>query len=263
MTLWFEVVQRAHPGLDIEIEGDTGPMRQIAPSRFEVPLMPLTRPLTKVELDVARKHRGFVPSQARVATQAIAIYVHKDNPLESLTLRQLAALFRSGSAVRTWGDLGMDGAWRDRPIRLHGRHEASTAAQVFRARAMRGGAFRKDVNIGSGTSGVVAHISKDAAAIGYGSVGFASRFVRVVPLRHDRKLLAPATRGGRTEGYPLNIDIWLVVNQKRGAFEPATVELLRLIASRQGQAIVAKDRMLPLRASEAQAALVAWGLARK
>src|SRR5882724_11755916 len=96
---------------------------------------------------------GYPPTGVNVITgsfnvrnrgYAIVIFVHKDNPLTGLTLAQLDSIYgierrRGGPLIRTWGDLGLGGEWRDRRIALYGLPIARGFAEYFEQAVFLGG----------------------------------------------------------------------------------------------------------------------------
>src|SRR5258705_5238665 len=111
MTLWAETFRKAYPSVQVQVEGkgsSTAPPALIAGT---AQLAPMSRAMKADELDAFEKKFGYPPTQIRVAIDALAVYVHKDNPLEKLTLTQVDAVFsksrRRGGLVScgTWGHL--------------------------------------------------------------------------------------------------------------------------------------------------------------
>ena len=97
----------------------------------------------------------------------LAIFVHRDNPLESLTLEQLDALFSVGrkkgygKEIRTWGDLGLTGDWANKPISLYGRNPASGTYDYFREHVLERGDFKPTVKQMGGSSAVIQGVATD------------------------------------------------------------------------------------------------------
>ena len=111
----------------------------------------MSRPMTAEEIAAFEGKYGYKISSFRVAVDALAVYVHKDNPIPCLTLPQISGILSSnrkapGSAnVRTWGDLGLTGGWAARPIALYSRNTISGTYEYFRGTALYGGDYKPDV----------------------------------------------------------------------------------------------------------------------
>src|SRR6185503_15699163 len=100
------------------------------------------------EIDDFEKKFGYKPTAVPTAIDTITVYVHKDNPIQSLTLGQLDAIFsknrKSGAEkdIATWGDLGLTGDWAAKPISLYGRNSVSGTYGYFKDHALAKGDFK-------------------------------------------------------------------------------------------------------------------------
>jgi phosphate transport system substrate-binding protein len=199
------------------------------------------------------------------ATFALMIFVHRDNPLASLSLEQLARIFSveaSGddqTAIRTWGDLGLTGPWATRPIHLYGFAEENDKSQIFRRLVFtHGERWRDDLRQISNAPDspgadagdlVIRAVSADLDGIGISNVHYATTQVRAVPLStpsHPAPI-APTRENVASGLYPLTRAVFMVT---RGGAEPAdtpTLEFLRFVLSRQGrEAVMQEGNYLPL-----------------
>jgi phosphate transport system substrate-binding protein len=111
----------------------------------------MSREMKPSEIDAFERRFGYKPTALPTAIDLLAVYVHRDNPVQGLTLPQLDAIFsktrRSGYPVdiRTWGQLGLKGAWADKPISLYGRNAASGTYGFFKDMVLLGGDFKDEV----------------------------------------------------------------------------------------------------------------------
>ncbi len=118
-------------GVKIEIEGKGSATAPPALLGGASQFGPMSRPMTADEIAAFEKKYGYKPARFRVAADALAVYVNKDNPILCLTLQQLDHIFsstRQGSGSRsidTWGDAGMTGEWATKPISIYGRNSIS------------------------------------------------------------------------------------------------------------------------------------------
>ena len=203
------------------------------------------------------KH-GYPPTVVPVAIDMLAVFVHRDNPLTSLTLQQVDAIFsknRTGGAtadIRTWGDLGLEGEWKDKPISLYGRNASSGTYGYFKEFALFKGDFKSTVKEQPGSSAVVQAIASDKFAIGYSGIGYKTADVRALPLapQPDSAAVEPLAVNAYSGDYPLARFLYLSVNRKPGApLDPLRREFLRYVLSASGQGDVKKDGYLPLPAA--------------
>jgi len=255
VTFWADDFKKLYPGVTVEIEGKGSATAPTALVEGTATFGPMSRSMKDQEVDDFQKKYGYKPASVKTAVDTLAVFVHKDNPLKSLTLQQIDAMFskgrKSGAAkeIVTWGDLGLTGEWKDKPISLYGRNSASGTYGYFKEHALAKGDFKDTVKEVSGSSGVVQAVATDKFAVGYSGIGYLTADVRAVPLAKDDKAPAvEATPDNAYAGkYPLARFLSIYFNQKPGeALDPLRKEFLRYVLSKQGQEIVAKDGFFPL-----------------
>src|SRR5215831_4755715 len=118
----------------------------------------MLREMKQKEIDDFKAKYGYPPTSLRCGFDMMSIYVHKDNPIKGLTFPQLDAIFSKTrklghKEIRTWGDLGLEGEWAEKPISLHGRNSASGTYGYFKEHVLNNGDY-KAVNESPGTGGV-------------------------------------------------------------------------------------------------------------
>lgn len=256
MTLWAEGFQKVYPGVKIQIEGkgsNTAPPALIAGT---AQLGPMSREMKGAEIEEFEKKFGYKPTAIRVAVDALAVWVHKDNPIEKLTLPEIDAMFSKGrkggyeKELTAWGQLGLAGDWSTKAIRLYGRNSASGTYGYFKDHALFKGDFKDSVKEQPGSAAVVQSITEDLAGIGYSGIGYRTSGVK--PLMIAEKAGAPYS-GVDEESvysgkYKLARFLYVYVNKAPDrAIDPLVGEFLRFVISAEGQQIVVKDGYLPLK----------------
>jgi phosphate transport system substrate-binding protein len=257
MTLWAETFRKAYPSVQVQVEGkgsSTAPPALIAGT---AQLGPMSRAMKADELDAFEKKFGYPPTQIRVAIDALAVYVNKDNPLDKLTLVQVDAIFsktrRCGApaAIDNWGDTGVKGALAGQPIRLYGRNSASGTYGYFKETALCGGDYRDTVKEQPGSAAVVQGVTEDKQGVGYSGIGYKTSGVKALELAKDASSAYSSTDPEQVYAgkYPLSRFLYVYVNRAPGKpFDPLTEQFLRFVLSRDGQEVVVKDGYLPLKA---------------
>ncbi len=260
MTLWAEGFQAVYPNVRIQIEGKGSSTAPPALIEGTAQLGPMSRALKGTEIDAFEKKFGYKPTEIKVSIDALAVYVHKDNPVESLTMTQVDGAFSStrkagGPTVERWGDLGMTGPWAARPLSLYGRNSASGTYGFFKDVSLRGGDFKATVKEQPGSSSVVQGISSDLAGIGYSGIGYMTSGVRALPLAGaDGKAFGPSPENCLSGKYPMARFLYIYVNKKPGQpMDKLTAEFLRFVLAKEGQEVVVKDGYYPLPAAPAAA----------
>ena len=271
MTYWGEGFNKFYPNLQIEIEGKGSTTAPPALVDGTAHVGPMSRPMTEQEIDAFKKKHGYAPVALPTSIDMLAVYVHKDNPIKSLTLPQVDAIFsrtRKGGyakAIQTWGDLGLEGEWAAKPIALYGRNAASGTYGYFKEKALFKGDFRDQVKELPGSSSVVQGVASDKYAIGYSGIGYKTADVRAVPLAQDAKskVFPAEDKFGYSGDYPLARKLLIYVNYQPGTkLDPVRREFVRYLYSQQGQADVVKCGYLPIRQPIAEKALISVGISQ-
>ena len=268
MTYWAEGFRKAYPNVTIEIEGkgsSTAPPALIAgTSTFG----PMSREMKQQEIDGFEKTHGYKPTSVATAIDMLAVYVHKDNPIQGMNFQQVDAIFsktrKQGAAeeITPWGQAGLTGTWERLPISLYGRNSASGTYGYFKEHALAKGDYKDSVKEQPGSSAVVQGVASDLGAIGYSGIGYKTADVRALPLAAKGTTYVPAeAEYGYSGEYPLARFLYVYLNYKPGSrLDPLRREFVKFIFSREGQEIVAKDGFLPVTARVAREALARIGV---
>lgn len=269
MTLWSEGFRSQYPAVKIEIEGKGSSTAPPALIEGSSQFGPMSREMKSKEIEAFEKKYGYKPSRIRSAVDSLAVFVHKDNPIQSLTLQQVDAIFSKnrkggyGKDIVTWGDLGLTGAWKDKPISLYGRNSASGTYGYFKEVALFEGDYKDSVKEQPGSSAVVQGVATDKYGIGYSGVGYKTADVRTVPLAkaEGKKAFDANAENAYSGDYPLARYLYIYVNKNPNQpLDPLRAEFLKYIFTKQGQQIVIKDGFYPVTQKLAQEDLKALGI---
>jgi len=261
MTLWAESFRKQYPNIRIQIEGKGSSTAPPSLIQGTAQLGPMSRLMKADEIDGFEKKYGYKPTPIRVAVDALAVYVNKDNPLQQLTLQEVDAIFSKGracggKAIANWGQTGLkDGSWASRPISLYGRNSASGTYGFFKEHALCKGDYKDTVKEQPGSASVVQGVTEDKFAIGYSGIGYRTSGVR--PLKLAAKKGSPYFGTDAADvyagKYPLSRYLYVYVNKAPNKpLDPLVRELLKFMLSKEGQEIVVKDGYLPIPAKVAQ-----------
>jgi len=255
MALWSESFRKRYPTVSVEVEGKGSGTAPTALTEGSAQLGPMSRPMKVEEVEAFESQKGYEPTAIAVALDALAIYVNKDNPIKSLTLQEIDAIFsktRKGGYVRelvTWGQLQPDSTLADYPISVYGRNSASGTHGYFKQYAMFKGDFKDRVKEQPGSSSVVQAVTEDVAGIGYSGIGYVTSGVKTVPIsRRESTPAVEALPENVLDGsYPLGRRLLVYVDKKPNRPMPPVVrEMVRFMLSREGQEIVVKSGYIPL-----------------
>jgi phosphate transport system substrate-binding protein len=258
ITFWLRGYREIYPNITSTYDPKGSGAAPTALIEGTAAVGPMSRAMKPEEIEKFRAKFGYEPTFVRVALDAIAILVHADNPISSLTLPQLDAIFsstrKSGAPadITTWRQLGLTGEWDVMPISLYGRNSASAPYGFFKERVFSKGNYKASVNELPGSASVVNGVATDHSGIGYAAVGYRTPSVRSVPLVGDDGHVYDATNATvRSGAYPLARPLYLYVNNPPGrgrGLDPMVREFLIFVTSREGQAIAAKAGFVPITA---------------
>ena len=261
MTLWAEEFKRTYPNVNVQIQAAGSSTAPPGLTEGTSNIGPMSRLMKDKEIEAFEKRHGYKPTPIAVAIDALAVFVHKDNPIEGLTIPEIDAIFSStrtcghDESVETWGQLGLPGAWEPRQIQLYGRNSVSGTYGYFKDNALCKGDFRNTVNEQPGSASVVQAVSASLNGIGYSGIGYTTSSVKAVPVSREAgdAFVAATPENAVAGAYPLARFLYVYVNKVPGEpMAPLTAEFLRLVLSRQGQEVVVKDGYIPLPASVAE-----------
>jgi len=255
MTLWAEDFKGIYPNVTVQIQAAGSSTAPPALTQGTSNFGPMSRSMKDEEVQAFERKFNYKPTQIRVAIDALAVYVHKDNPIKGLSLPQLDAIFSATrncghpKAITTWGELGLTGDWARRRLQLYGRNSVSGTYGYFKKIALCKGDYSTRVNEQPGSASVVQSVGASLNGIGYSGIGYRTSAVRVVPLaRRDGQPFVVATPANSVTGeYPLSRFLYIYVNKAPNKpLTPLQHEFLKMVLSRRGQADVVKEGYVPL-----------------
>ena len=268
MTLWAEEFKKNYPNVNIQIQAAGSSTAPPAMTEGTANMGPMSRPMKDSEIQAFEEKYGYKPTAVPVAIDALAVFVHKDNPIQSLSIEQVDAIFSSTRLcggekdITTWGDVGLTGEWAAKPLQLFGRNSVSGTYGYFKEEALCKGDFKANVNEQPGSASVVQSISSTLNAIGYSGIGYRTSSVRAVPLSKKGGEAFEVNEQNALAGkFPLSRFFYVYVNKAPNKpLSPLDAEFIKLMLSKQGQEVVMKDGYIPLPAKVAEKTLKELGL---
>lgn len=269
MTLWAEEFNRVYPNVNIQIQAAGSSTAPPALTERTSNFGPMSREMRDNEIEAFENRFGYPPTAIPVAIDALAVFVHKDNPLTGLSMAQVDAIFSStlrcgsSSPVSSWGQVGLTGPWERRDIQLFGRNSVSGTYGYFKETALCEGDFKNNVNEQPGSASVVQSVSTSVNAVGYSGIGYRTSSVRTVPLaRNEGGQYFDATSQNAVSGdYPLARFLWVYVNKAPNQpLAPLEREFVKLVLSQTGQGVVVKDGYIPLPSQVVEATMRNLGM---
>lgn len=263
-SIWADSFKKNNPGTEFQLvaQGSVNAIPALLNGQADFAL--LSRPITAEEVKAFQDKFGYLPTVVVPALEQVAVYVHKDNPIESLTPSQLDAIFsktlRRGAEkqAKTWGDVGVKGPLAGQPIVVQGRRDATGLQVYFQLAVLAGGEYRDDMVENQSSLDAIKAVATTPNAICFSGSTFQTPDVKAVPILLQEGV--PAI-GINQPGYPLIRPLQIILNHKQGTqLGTAQREFFKYIFSRQGQHDVIIGGHVPVTAVPAQAALEAVGL---
>ena len=255
MTLWTEQFSKSYPNVNIQVQAAGSSTAPPALTEGTSNLGPMSRKMKDKEKQAFEKKFGYKPTAIPVAIDALAVFVHKDNPIKGLSIPQVDAIFSANrkcghkADITTWGDSGMKGSWKNRSVQLYGRNSVSGTYGYFKKKALCKGDYKSSVNEQPGSASVVQSISSSINGIGYSGIGYKTSGVRAIALtkKPGKPFIAATAENAANKTYPLSRYLYVYVNKAPNkALAPLEREFMKLILSKQGQQVVIKDGYVPL-----------------
>lgn len=253
LALWGEAFKRIYPNVVIEFEGKGSSTAPPALLAGTAQLGPMSRPMKGEEMDAIERKYGFKPTAINTSIDALAVYVHKDNPVQSMTMQQVDAAFsktrRGGYSqdITNWSQI--DSKLGNRPISLYGRNSASGTYGFFKEHALFRGDYKDAVKEQPGSAAVVQGISRDRNGMGYSGIGYKTTGVKALAIaeREGAQPYSPDYENAETGKYPISRFLFLyILKDPKKPLEPVVKEFLTYILSFEGQNDVLKDGYYPL-----------------
>ena len=258
MALWVENFQAIYTNVTIQFEGKGSSTAPPALTEGIAQLGPMSRQMKVEELDNFETKYGYKPTRVEVALDALAVFVHKDNPIKGLSLQQLDSIFsntykKGGSPINRWGAVGLGGSWKNKAISIYGRNSLSGTYGYFKKIALDKGNFTSRVQEKPDSSSVVLSISSNLSGIGYSGVGYLTSGVRGIPIDGAEPIFENCITGD----YPLARFLNIYVNKKPGKkLDKLTFEFLRFALSQEGQEVVEIYGYFPMESELAEKVLL-------
>lgn len=264
MTMWAENYKKLYPNVNIQIQAAGSSTAPPALTEGTSNLGPMSRMMKDEEIQSFEKKYGYKPTAIPVAIDALAVFVHKDNPIVGLDAHQVDAMFSTtrtcgaANTIDNWGQAGLTGPWATRELQLFGRNSVSGTYGYFKEHALCKGDFKNSVNEQPGSASVVQSVSTSINAIGYSGIGYVTSSVKSVPLakKNSKDYVAPTPENAISGKYPLSRYLYVYINKAPNKpLQPLEKEFVKLVLSKAGQEVVVKDGYIPLPKAIADKAL--------
>lgn len=244
---WAEEYGKVEPSVSVEVSGGGSGTGIAALINGTVDIANSSRKLEPDEIAKAKEHTGREPHEYIVGHDALAVYLHKDNPLEEAAIEQLAEIYGEGGSIEKWSQLGIkhSGCPTDEIIRVS-RQSNSGTYHYFRE-ALLGSS--RDFKLGSrdlhGSKDVVELVARTPCAIGYSGMGYRTAGVKMLKIarKAGETAHAPTVENTLNHAYPISRPLYMY---SLGEPNEQTRKYLEWIKSDAAQKILEASGYVPL-----------------
>jgi phosphate transport system substrate-binding protein len=245
---WAEEYAKVAPKVSIEVSGGGSGVGIAALINGTASIANASRKLEPEESEKAKKVTGKEPKEFMVGYDGLAIYVNKHNPIDEISVEELAEIYKEGGKINKWSDLGVKaipGAKSDDIIRVSRQNNSGTY-HYFREAVL---GKKSDYKQGSldmnGSKDVVELVAKTPGSIGYSGLGYATPDVKIVKVSKTKGApsVVPSIATVLDKSYPISRPLFMYTP---GEPSPAVHKYLDWIMSDAGQKIVATTGYVPL-----------------
>jgi phosphate transport system substrate-binding protein len=248
---WAENYRQVRPDVSVQVAGGGSGVGFAGLSEGILDIAAAGREMKVDEMNRATAHNGTQPQEFTVALDALAVYVHKDNPIDSISLEALAEIYGEGGRIQTWSQLGITNpACRSDAIIRVSRQNSSGTYAYFREVVL---GDKREYKLGSidqsGSKDVVALVSRTPCAVGYSGMAFAVSGVKALKVSKKKggPMVPPTADAAISGSYPLARRLYLYTP---GEPMGATQAFLEWVLGSDGQRIVRKVGFVPVRAAD-------------
>ena len=243
---WAEEYKKLRPEVDVEVSGGGSGVGVAALIKGTIEIANSSRDMKPDEKAQAKRNTGKEPKEFVVGFDALAVYVHKDNPLTEITNEQLTEIFAEGGKTTKWSELGVKVPGNQDVIVRVSRQSSSGTYEFFREHVL----SKRDFKLGSrdmnGSKEVVELVASTPSAIGYSGLGYNEpgkfKMLKVSP-KAGQPAVAPSVAATLSKQYPIARSLLLyTLGEPVGPVK----DYLDWIMTDAGQKVVERTGYVPL-----------------
>ena len=242
---WAEEYHKKRPGISVQVLGGGSGVGIASLISGNCDMADTSRKMTESELKRLKDKRGAEAKEFIVGYDALAVYVHKDNPLDEIAIEQLAEIYGDGGKITKWSQLGVKISGSDEIIRVSRQNSSGTYAYFREAILGPKRDYKLQSIDQSGSKDVVALVSKTPGAIGYSGMGYKTPDVKMLRIakKSGQPGIAPTVENAKKGLYPITRPLQIYTP---GEPQGAAKQYLDWIMAAEGQRIVVELGYVPL-----------------
>ncbi len=251
---WAEEYKDVKSSVAVAVSGGGSGTGIAAMINGTVDIANASRKMKQKEVDKA-KSAGQNPVEHIVGYDALAVFLHQDNPVESLSIDQMAQIYGRGGSATKWSDLGITVPGCEDKIVVVSRQNNSGTYAYFRSAVLKTAAKKGVITKGSfrqgtldmhGSKDVVDLVEKTPCAIGYSGLAYATDHIKMVCVSQEEggDCVSPSVKTASDKSYPIARPLFMYTN---GEPQGEVKEYMDWILSDVGQCILRKKGYAPVR----------------
>ena len=244
---WAESYASLEQKISVEVSGGGSGTGIAALINGTVDIANCSRSMKPSEIDKAVQNTGKEPKEFIVGFDALAVYVHKENPLEKISLQQLADIYGEQGQMTTWSKLDIQYAAckSDEIIRVSRQSNSGTYVYFREAILGKTGDFKLGSRDLHGSKDVVEFVANTPCAIGYSGMGYATDHVKMLKVskKDGEQAAGPSVENTLNGTYPIARPLYIY---SLGEPSGDVKKYLDWILSETGQSIVSKSGYVPV-----------------
>ena len=202
---WAENYRTVDPSVAVAVSGGGSGTGISAMINGTVDIANSSRAMRESELEEARV-RGIEPIEHVVGFDALAVFLHPDNPIDAISAGQLSQVYAEGGAYETWSQLGVSvpGCGSDEIVRVSRQNNSGTYA-YFQEAVLASAEFKLGSRDMNGSSEVVDLVANTPCAIGYSGLAYATEEVEMpcVSSAEGGDCVSPSVESAVDGTYPI------------------------------------------------------------
>jgi phosphate transport system substrate-binding protein len=243
---WAEAYQTVNPDVAVAVSGGGSGTGIAAMINGTVDIANASREMKDKEIKMAQE-RGQNPLEHIVGWDALAVYLHQDNPLTSISIAQLADIYGREGKAKKWSDLGIEvpGCDSDEIVVVSRQNNSGTYA-TFRDIVLGKEKYRSGTLDMHGSKDVVDLVEKTPCAIGYSGLAYATDHVKLACIsKGGAACVTPSVETASDRSYPIARSLLMYTN---GEPQGEIKKYMDYILSDAGQCIIQAQGYAPVRA---------------
>ena len=243
---WAETYPEVNPEIAVAVSGGGSGTGIAAMINGTVDIANASRSMKDKEKTLAEKN-GQSPVEHIVCYDALAVFIHKDNPVKSMSLAQLKDIYGRDPKVRKWSDMGITvPGCKDEIVVVSRQNNSGTYAYFQKTVLGKGGKYRQGTLDMHGSKDVADLVEKTPCAIGYSGLAYATDHLKMVCIATDGAdaCVSPSVATASDRSYPIARPLFMYTD---GEPQGAIKEYMDWVKSDAGQCILMKKGYAPIR----------------